>query len=121
MLLWKKIGGLSEWLFLFHLFLFCQSYGQDQKPAWASNPFEQKVFIENKGQFSDENGEEAKPILFHAYRDGIKMYFSANGLTYRHDEQVPMTEEEIAQFAKAHPDARKEESEEHGRVKSVPH
>jgi len=108
-------------IFFFFVFLGVVFNAKANKEvAWSVTPFNQKVFIENKGQFNSENGNESK-ILFGTSQDGVKIYFCANGLTYRHDEVVPMTEEEIEQFEREHPNAAKEkEKEGETMMKTVP-
>src|ERR1035437_4134805 len=64
------------------------SFGQGriaQSGSWTANPFDQKVFVENQGQF-DEKHTNGKPILFGARIDGIDVYFTEDGLTYRYEE-----------------------------------
>src|ERR1035437_1333412 len=69
------------------------SFGQNQAAqsgrSWTTNPFDQKVFIENKGQFDaclpgQEKANDGKgKILFSASQEGINMYWNVKGLTYR--------------------------------------
>ncbi|TAL61715.1 MAG: hypothetical protein EPN85_04180, partial [Bacteroidetes bacterium] len=100
--------------------LFAQS-------RWTANPFGQKVFVENKGQFSNmDNGggvtfnDNTSTILFGANSDGVDLYFTINGLTYRHNELVQLTEEE--QLADGSPRLEKKEKEEEKRMmKHIPH
>src|SRR3954469_20166405 len=71
------------------------SQGNNGKPAgtlkWTVNPFDQRVFIENKGQFDGMDGN----IRFAINNMGEEVYFTPSGLTYRHNELRDLTEEEI--------------------------
>ncbi|MBI2270997.1 MAG: hypothetical protein HYU69_11690 [Bacteroidetes bacterium] len=55
-------------------------------PSWTTSPFEQFVFIENKGQFDNKSGVKNKAVLYSANVGGIDVYFTGNGLTYVHGE-----------------------------------
>lgn len=55
----------------------------------VNNPFGQKAFIENKGQF---NEKKINNILFGASIDGLDLYFNQKGLIYKHDEMVTPAE-----------------------------
>src|ERR1035437_388062 len=74
------------------------SFGQNKttQPAgnWTVDPFENKEFIENKGQFNGEDNLSSDPILFAVNREGLKIYFTARGLTYRHDQLELKQDEE---------------------------
>jgi len=93
-------------------FLLLQSLGSFSQTNWASNPFEQKAFVENKGQFPRQmdnarptemsfgqgkglmvNGRTL-PVLFGASCEGTELYFTAQGLSYRHDEYPVFSKEE---------------------------
>ncbi len=52
---------------------------------WGANPFDQKVFIENQGQF-DGNIKGSKKILYQALLSGVKTYFTQSGIVYTFDE-----------------------------------
>ena len=67
---------------------------QTATKTWTKNPFNQKVFIENKSQFDGRNNLPNSTILFGVRNDGIQIYFTPKGLTFRHDEFVEMTEAE---------------------------
>lgn len=59
--------------------------GNNHSQDWTSSPFEQKVFIENIGQFNSGNGS----IHMAAYGtrvNGLDIYLSSHGIVYRHDE-----------------------------------
>ncbi|HSY76959.1 MAG TPA: hypothetical protein VK890_08895, partial [Bacteroidia bacterium] len=55
---------------------------------WKANPFENKVFIENRGQFNSDLKADKK-VLFYAVVGKDKMYFTPEGVVYRHDDFVP--------------------------------
>ncbi|MBI3500228.1 MAG: gliding motility-associated C-terminal domain-containing protein [Bacteroidetes bacterium] len=57
------------------------------KQKWTSNAFDQKVFVENKGQFADD-------VLFSANSGGVNIFFSKNGLKYEYTEVKKLSEEE---------------------------
>ena len=100
---------------LFFFFLAGTSFGQNPGTSnsaipsqnWSDNPFEQKVFVENKGQFNEsmENVEgqmadgntstinhQPSTILFQAVSGGVKMYFTKQGMVYRYDEMIAKKE-----------------------------
>lgn len=63
------------------------------KTKWYyNNPFEQKVFIENKGQFDNQLLDSNSKIFFSASSQGVKMFFTSSGLTYRYDRRLPLNE-----------------------------
>lgn len=58
------------------------TFGQQVKKTWTKvKPFEQRLFIEGKGQFHPETNE-LKPgdILFYARFDGLQYYFTKNSI-----------------------------------------
>jgi len=72
-----------------------------QKNNWTQNPFEHKVFVENKGQFDKSFSElfvnkqnKISKIAYAAKVDGVDMYFHASGLVYKRDKAVLMSEKE---------------------------
>jgi hypothetical protein len=50
---------------------------------WKQDPFSQKVFGENKGQFDSIQGQLQSPVLFGLRDAGYEVYFSAKGLGIR--------------------------------------
>jgi len=56
-----------------------QSLTFGAKKGWEISSFETKLFIENKGQFSLQDGTNIK---FCAEDGGTKIYYKPNGLTY---------------------------------------
>src|SRR4051812_42761778 len=89
--IFSRAGILNAFLLLF-TGLFLKGYATKSPPAhnWTTDPFEQKIFIENKGQFDGKINNRSEKILFGCSNRGVEMYFSAKGLTYRHDVSVPM-------------------------------
>lgn len=64
------------------------------------NPFEQKNFIENKGQFDVNKIPNAEPVLFVAKIDGVQYYFTKSGYTIGRNEKVKKTEKEMEETEK---------------------
>jgi gliding motility-associated-like protein len=69
--------------------------------GWVNNTdlFNDKVFIENKGQYTGENN--SNDVLFAIRQSGVVAYFSPSGLTYRHDEVKELSEEDREQMERA--------------------
>ena len=88
---------------------------------WVAVPFEQKVFIENHGQFNEKTPNKSDMALFGSQYEGIELYFNASGITYRHDEFVAMTEEEKEKSTTAQLDRQSDKyHEEKGLMKAIP-
>ena len=77
----------------------------------STTPFEQKVFIENKGQADDK-------IKYTANSNGVDILFSKKGVTWKHDKQVPLSEKEMNDLEKK--TGEKKEREEKDLSKLVP-
>ena len=49
-----------------------------------------RVFIENKGQFNSRSGipgnKSGETILYAVNLNGVDMYFTSSGISFRHDE-----------------------------------
>jgi hypothetical protein len=90
--------------FLFALTWFINIKAKE-KPLtlWtAKNPFEQKVFIENKGQYELKNKATRDEILFGARQDGLHYYFTKNVIYIEYIASVKRTRKEIeAEIKKA--------------------
>jgi gliding motility-associated-like protein len=70
-----------------------------------------RVFIENKGQFNYVSGVDGQSVLY-GLHDGITdYYFTPQGLTYRISKSYKPAEEEWEQYAKSH-DIESEQGEE---------
>ncbi|MEO6884390.1 MAG: PKD domain-containing protein [Bacteroidia bacterium] len=84
-------------------FIFCTSaYSQTHsfQPKWKVNPFDQKVFVENKTQFDGKDSLPNSPILFGIRNKGVQIYFTPKGLTYRHDEYKKISGDEREKLEK---------------------
>ena len=65
------------------------------KTNWAvKNPFEHKVFIENNGQFDNQLEDAVSKPYYFASSQGVKIFFTSKGLTYRFDKLVKSSETE---------------------------
>jgi len=85
--MFKRISS-AIFLFLSVVHLFAQV-------NWtAKNMFEQKNFIENKGQFNDIKLPNGEQVLFSAEIDGVRYYFTKNGYTIVRKELVEKKEAE---------------------------
>lgn len=65
---------------------------QSTNSNWKVTPVEQKVFIENKGQFDNLNDLPGTDILFGTESISNQILFTRNGLTYRLEERVGPTQ-----------------------------
>lgn len=61
----------------FFVLLLLFSFPPFLRAEWNINPFENKVFIENKGQFDHLAGEQ--PVLFGVQNMGYRIYFTSEG------------------------------------------
>lgn len=59
-----------------------------QKYSWSSDFLNQKVFIENKGQFDGRNWQKNSEIEYVIDHNGFTAFFTNNGLTYRFDKFI---------------------------------
>jgi len=94
-------------------------------PKWTmKSPFEQKVFIENLGQYTiKERSLEVKDIVFGTRQDGLKYFFTKDGLWIMNYKAVERTEKEIeAELERCHvkEDKKVEKEEKHWKWKFVP-
>ena len=62
--------------------------------GWSVSPFEQKVFIQNNGQFIPKAEGITSPVLFGASTGGVELYFTNSGLIYEHNEWLRDKERE---------------------------
>ena len=70
--------------------VFSNSTKSQINTNWRINPVNNKVFIENRGQFdADVNTNTA--VLFFAKLGNVKLYFTANGVIYRYDKMPLLT------------------------------
>jgi len=70
-----------------------------------------KVFIENKGQFDDR-------VLYGINYNGIDIYFTASGITYKHNSIIKTSEEEKKEAIPK--EKRNEQEKERGNIQSTP-
>ncbi|MCC7302421.1 MAG: gliding motility-associated C-terminal domain-containing protein [Bacteroidia bacterium] len=71
------------------LYVFSGVRAQNKSGNWSvSKPFRQSAFIENKDQFRGQNGLPEVPVQFGISNDGVDIFLSKNGITYRHFEKV---------------------------------
>src|SRR5579884_3664653 len=57
--------------------------GQKSDWAWTVQPFDHKVFIENRGQFDQLVGSKSKVLFGAQLGDNLFAYFTTNGVIYR--------------------------------------
>ncbi len=76
--------------FLFLSFITGQAFAQQGKPAisWKVSPYEDKVFIENKGQFDGMDLLKRTVIHYGVDNMGSKAYFKADGMSFRFDQVI---------------------------------
>ena len=63
------------------ILLFLFSHAQNNS-VWTAKLTDEKVFIENKGQFPAKYNDGYGDVLFESTQSGINMCWSAKGLTY---------------------------------------
>jgi gliding motility-associated-like protein len=86
------------------VFFFLVSYkgiAQKQRLAnpsthtnWSVNPFDRKVFIENKGQFDNDVQTDGR-ILYETMLGKVKVYFTAKGIIYRCDSNYTLAKKDL--------------------------
>src|SRR6185312_11217492 len=80
---------MKKLLLCFSLFIFsfslCNGQGSVSQAGatWLKAPFDSKIFIENRGQFTVENPGNEK-ILFRATIGKTELYFTPHGLIYHY-------------------------------------
>ena len=74
--------------------LFAQNANRHTSVAWTSNGLEDKTFVENKGQFNGSAENKSDKILFGSAIEGLEIFFTPGGLTYRYLETVVVVEKE---------------------------
>ncbi len=57
---------------------------------WENDPFEQKVFVENKGQFAAGENTVSSEVKYAASNEKVDIFFTPQGLIYRHDQYEPI-------------------------------
>jgi len=88
------------------------------KANWiVKNPFEQNVFIENKGQFTEEEKlSVGEPILFYTRKGKIHLYFTKHSIVFRYDSIYKEQDKEEEQTV---PNKRQEEDDKNIKVKHL--
>ncbi len=97
----KKLSPLSLYLLatltLFSTQLNAQgtlSSNRDGSKSWNTNPFESKLFIENRGQFDGCNQLPGSQIYYGIQNLGTEIFFTSKGLSYRFDQREVLPEKE---------------------------
>ena len=72
-------------IIFFYLFLLTSVSFAQGKIAWTQKPFEQKVFVENKGQFDGVIDEDVK---YCARNGGVDIYFHNHGIVWEYADVV---------------------------------
>ncbi len=73
-------------LFFLALSSFAMAQGPGNAPkSWTVDPFEHRVFIENRGQFNGGDELKNSTIYYGVENMGVKIYFTQKGLTWRYD------------------------------------
>ena len=68
------------------------SAGTKTLAGWNKSTFDNKVFIENKGQFNEQGGGLGGKVLFGTYQPAMQIFWTKEGLTYKVKE-VYVTED----------------------------
>lgn len=87
-------------LFFCFLYLCINLIYSQEKVNWSSKPFSNKCFIENKGQFPEEEKIIGDNILFSSSQDGIELFFTRTKLVYKYTKTKKLTEEENKKLEK---------------------
>ena len=95
-------GSFSKSLLFIGLCFSLTSVAQQAHVKWSLNPFDDKVFIENKGQF-DNDVKGGEKVLYQVSFGKIWAYFTPTGLIYRYVEPKKDSKGEAAK--KGDPDA----------------
>ena len=96
-------------LFLLATQLNSQSFNNSS--SWSKNLSPNKSFIENRGQFVSESGDQNE-VMFAIDHSNIKIYFTKKGLVYKLSKQKFKSEKEIERELE-------EEQEELQKIKTV--
>lgn len=75
-------------------------FAQTNNSGWSHTYQQQKVFIENKGQFDGLNQQPNSKVLFGTDRMDKLILFTKSGITYRFEEVIKPGEEESAEREK---------------------
>ncbi|HSY76198.1 MAG TPA: hypothetical protein VK890_05040, partial [Bacteroidia bacterium] len=82
----QKGGALVKKASLFSFILLpILAFTQQTGVRWTTNPFDDKVFIENKGQF-DNDVKSGEKVLYQVTFGKIQAYFTPTGVIYKYIE-----------------------------------
>lgn len=87
-------------IFFCFLYLCINIIYSQEKVNWSSKSFLNKCFIENKGQFVEEEKIINDNILFSSSLDGIELFFTRTKLVYKYTKTKKLTEEERKELEK---------------------
>ncbi len=86
----------SVFLLLLSAFSFC-SFAQKKQPQFITKPFTNKVFIEERGQFTQRAAEKGVPfsekVVFGVENGEFYTYFNRTGITFQFAEYKPIETE----------------------------
>ncbi len=82
-----------------------------QKTWTVTDPFDQKCFIENNGQFKLAGENANEKILFGNRNNGVYYYFAANGFFISYPQKVERSEDEIKLILKNLHETEEDENE----------
>lgn len=125
----KKIRTLTGRNLLLAVSLLATLTIQAQNPrvprtgnaSWTANAkTHQPAFVENKGQYLNENPKQSSAVLF-GVENNMKAYFTRTGVIYELAKRVPMSREEKEQYEKLIRAAGREENEEAETPKTILH
>jgi len=70
--------------------LFCFSLFNATAQKWTvKKPFEQNVFIENKGQFNvSKRAGIKRPVLYYTEKGNIQLFYTANSVVFEYDSLI---------------------------------
>ena len=100
------------------LLVFVFIHSSNAQLKWTvKKPFEQKNFIENKGQFFIKDKLKPEEIFYAATIDGVTYYFTNTGYTIQHFTKQKNTEHEIEELKEKTAIKEKEGEKEEGEFK----
>ena len=95
----------------FFLLLICSPMLHYAQVNWTvKKPFEQKNFVENKGQFEVKGKLKSNEILYEAHIDGVRYYFTKKGYLIEHLVKKEKSKVEIESERKGGYEEKKENS-----------
>lgn len=83
------------------LLLFTLHLNAQNNTGWTSkNPFDQRYFIQNLGQFDENSQEEGTKIVYASYSHGTHFYFTNKGFILKHFEKRKKSRRDIRKHEK---------------------